>query len=71
MEISDLFGSAGTSGNSRLLLSGYGVGLSWASCIWDADNCDCAPVLDVPAPEDGGQRRDTLIDYWRNKLGGK
>ena len=69
--ISDLFGSAGTSGNSRLLLSGYGVGLSWASCIWDADNCDCAPVLDVPAPEDGGQRRDTLIDYWRNKLGGK
>lgn len=69
--ISDLFGPAGTSGKTRLLLSGYGVGLSWASCIWDAEDCDCAPVLDVPAPENGDSEREELINYWRSKIGGK
>lgn len=67
----DLFGEAGTTGKSRLLLSGYGVGLAWASCIWDAENCDCAPVLDVPAPENWENARETMINYWRDKLGGK
>ncbi|MEX2381671.1 MAG: ketoacyl-ACP synthase III [Opitutales bacterium] len=31
----------------RLVLSGFGVGLSWASCLLDLDHLDCCEVVEV------------------------
>lgn len=65
----DLFGEAGTTGSKRLLLCGYGVGLSWASCLWDAEQCDCAPVINVPRPETPPTPA-AWMQAWREQLQG-
>ncbi len=64
----DIFGSARSTGDCQILLSGYGVGLSWASCLWHAHDCGCAPVLDVEAPEKAQADIPAKIEYWRNKM---
>lgn len=67
----DLFGASGSSGRARILLCGYGVGLSWASCLWDASDCDCSPVLDVPPPADKDATQECQIEFWRRKIMGE
>lgn len=69
--ICDIFGEKGSTGQSRLLLCGYGVGLAWAACLWDAADCDCAPVIDAPAPEGGENYRKNQIEYWKKKFRGE
>ena len=66
----DLFGEAGHTGEKKLLLCGYGVGLSWASCLWQAENCDCAPVVDVPKPETP-PTPEAWMNGWRERLQGE
>lgn len=66
--ICDLFGDAGTTGDRLLFLCGYGVGLSWASCLWEAHDCDCAPAIDVPAPPPNPLSKP---GYWVEKLQGE
>lgn len=65
----DLFGNAGTSGNASLLLCGFGVGLAWASCLWQARNCDIKPVLFAPKDENA-LTWEEKIEYWRAKISG-
>ena len=50
-----------------LLLCGYGVGLSWASCLMEADNLKCAPVIAV-GPDDVPAKR--TLEQWRELLRG-
>lgn len=66
--ICDLFGDTGTTGNRRLFLCGYGVGLSWGSCLWEAHDCDCAPCIDVPAPPPNPLSNP---EYWIGKMQGE
>lgn len=65
----DTFGKAGTSGRQRLLLSGFGVGFSWASCLIEARDIACAPVLDVRPPE-GAPGPKEWLSYWISVLSG-
>jgi 3-oxoacyl-[acyl-carrier-protein] synthase-3 len=53
-----------------LLLSGFGVGLSWASAVLDLDRIHCAGVWDYAKPEKHPTPEDTLA-YWRKKITGK
>lgn len=34
-------------GTKRLLLSGFGVGLSWGSCILSTENCTILPLIEI------------------------
>lgn len=63
----DLFGQAGTTGKGRFLLCGYGVGLSWASCLLETAGIACGQVLDVP-PADNGPDREEHIRHWVKAL---
>ncbi len=49
------------------LLCGYGIGLSWASCICSLQQTDFAPVLDFTPSEDFLPRKE-LIQKWKEKL---
>ena len=69
-QFASLFGEAGHTGEKKLLLCGYGVGLSWASCLWQAENCDCAPVVDVPKPETP-PTPEAWMNGWRERLQGE
>lgn len=53
--------------NKRLMLSGFGAGLSWASCIFDLKGTSCLGVSDFLLPEHVPSR-DELIDYWCEKF---
>ena len=66
----EAYGDRGTSGRQKLLLSGFGVGLSWASCIIDVEDAVCAPVLDVRAPDQAPDRRERIAD-WMTVLAAK
>ena len=68
--ICDLFGEKGSTRNATMLLCGYGVGLSWASCLWHSENCDVKPVIDVPKPENAPAWKEK-IKYWRDKISGE
>ena len=57
------FGQKGNSGGAAMLLCGYGVGLSWASCLVRGQHVACAPVINVPNGEDDTQG---AMRYWRN-----
>lgn len=67
--ICDRFGS-GDALSGRVLLCGYGVGLSWASCLCRMDAVDCAPVLDVEADPARPSRED-LIRRWERIFKGE
>lgn len=59
------FGSGERSG--RLLLCGYGVGLSWGVCVTDIGTWSCAPVRELDLPENPPSRQDT-IEKWKKRL---
>ena len=63
--ICDVFGKEGIIKNKTMLLCGYGVGLSWGSCLWKAENCRCFPVIEVSAPM---VNREELIAKWRDRI---
>jgi len=65
-----LFGAKGSSNAQQLLLCGYGVGLSWASCLIKTDGIACAPVISYEHPADAPDT-DTLIQHWTDVIAGK
>lgn len=65
----DLFGERGSTGREKLLLCGFGVGLSWASCLWETENCDCAPVINVPRPAEPPTPA-AWMESWRQHIRG-
>lgn len=64
----DRFGQEALSG--RVLLCGYGVGLSWASCLCRMNAVDCAPVLDFEA-DPARPTREALISRWERIFKGE
>ncbi|MCI7569540.1 ketoacyl-ACP synthase III [Desulfovibrio sp.] len=52
----------------KLLLCGYGVGFSWASCLLEADNLKCAPVISI-APDDVPAK--WTLEQWSDLLRGR
>lgn len=54
---------------ARLLLSGFGIGLSWASCLLHIDNVFCAGVTEFSPPADM-QTRAQRVASWRKHLVG-
>lgn len=66
--ICDTYGKTGNISDKLLFLCGFGVGLSWGSCLWKAMNCDCAPCIDVGQPKPSPL---SSPDYWLSKLKGK
>ena len=68
--ICDLFSEQSMSGRESILLCGYGVGLSWASCLFEAKDIICSPVhtysVSAALPD-----RNALINHWSNILKGK
>lgn len=63
----DAFGSSPPPG--RMLLCGYGVGLSWAACVCEVTDWNCKPVLDYTPPADH-QTRAQLIQRWQRRMSG-
>ncbi|MCH5276826.1 MAG: ketoacyl-ACP synthase III [Desulfovibrionaceae bacterium] len=64
-----------TFGNTRqapgkVLLCGYGIGLSWGSCLCDIAEWDCAPPLDYEPDPDRPTRRQH-IERWEQILRGE
>ncbi|MFT4302896.1 MAG: ketoacyl-ACP synthase III [Desulfovibrio sp.] len=55
---------------SRLMLCGFGVGLSWASAILDMGNIICTGVTDFDPPADSMTQQEYLA-HWQNKITGK
>ncbi len=62
------FGNATPPGS--LLMCGYGVGLSWASCLCNITNWNCAPVIDYE-PDPNRPTRKQRVDRWKSILQGK
>lgn len=60
----DLLGNEVISRQTRMLLCGYGVGLTWGSCLWEFDRCDFGPVIDVVDPHFAGPEEQT--NNWIN-----
>ena len=67
----DLFGKDGGTGQRKIMLCGYGIGLTWASCLWEPKNCACAPVLSVPAPASDSASPEAQVRYWRRYIQGE
>lgn len=63
----DMFGSAGTSGRQKMLLCGFGIGLSWGSCLMDTPGFACAPVFNYERPTDAPDTA-SLLAYWRARF---
>lgn len=59
--ICETFGATPPSGLS--LMCGFGIGLSWGSCLCDLSACDCAPVLDF-VPDASRPTRNERIQRW-------
>lgn len=57
------FGQQGGSGRADMLLCGYGVGLSWASCLIRGQEIACAPVISVPNGQDDAQ---DAVRHWQD-----
>ena len=64
----DTFGNTKTPGS--MLLCGYGIGLSWASCVCRIDDWDCAPVLEYATPKNQ-PNREALIARWQRIIQGE
>lgn len=60
------FGGTTVTGQ-KLLLCGYGVGLSWASCLMEANNLRCAPVISI-GPDDVPAK--WTLEQWSGLLRG-
>ena len=58
--------------NSRqeLLLSGYGIGLSWASTVLTMDHVWCSGMQDYETPADHPRPKD-ILEHWRKKITGQ
>jgi 3-oxoacyl-[acyl-carrier-protein] synthase-3 len=54
----------------RLLLCGYGIGLSWGSCIGDFTGLHCCGVHDFIPPASARSRAEE-ISYWHRKFAGE
>lgn len=64
-----------TFGNTRqppgkVVVCGYGIGLSWGSCLCDIAEWDCAPPLDYE-PGPSRQTRRQRIERWEQILRGE
>lgn len=64
----DAFGDTPPEG--RVMLCGYGIGLSWASCICTLDQCNCAPLLEFVA-DPNRPTRQQRIERWEQILRGE
>lgn len=56
-------------GKQKLLLSGFGIGLSWGSCIVDLNHIYCSGI--VLQKFDSIRSREEEIQHWINKILGK
>lgn len=54
-------------GRQKVLLSGYGVGLSWASTIQTLDHIWCSGINEYDTPADLPQAED-IEAYWQDKI---
>lgn len=54
-------------GKKHCILSGFGVGLSWASCILTLDHVFCLEIKDYCLNE-VSETRDELIKKWKSKI---
>ncbi len=68
--ISETLGEVEEVRQQKILLCGFGVGLTWASCLFQADGLKCSPVADYGIPDDA-LSRDELIDYWKKRFQNK
>lgn len=59
----DLFGETEKINRKKLLLCGFGVGLAWGSALWQAENCDIRPVIDVPKPAHTPGWKDRIREW--------
>jgi 3-oxoacyl-[acyl-carrier-protein] synthase-3 len=66
--ICDQLGDAGR--DLRLMLCGYGIGLSWASCLGSFPELHISGVHDF-VPSGSPLRREERIAYWHRKLKGE
>ena len=53
----------------KLMLCGYGIGLSWGSCIGDFTGLKCCGISDF-IPPSHIPTREEHIKYWHNKFSG-
>ena len=67
--ICDVLAAQLRSGTRRVVLSGYGVGLAWASALVDLNKIWCSGVLEYETPA-GHPTTNDLIRYWHDKLSG-
>jgi len=54
----------------NLMLCGYGIGLSWGSCIGDFTGLQCCGMADF-IPPTHIPTREEYIKYWHNKFSGE
>ena len=59
------FGQRGGSGRTTMLFCGYGVGLSWASCLVRGQEVTCAPVISVSNGQDDAP---DAVRRWQNLM---
>ena len=52
-----------------ILMSGYGVGLAWGSCLCSIDRWDCAPLLEYEA-DPARPTREQRIERWEKIIKG-
>ena len=54
----------------NMLLCGYGIGLSWASCVGKFEGLQCCGIHDFVSTEKPAEREEQIA-YWHNKFTGK
>lgn len=54
----------------HMMLCGYGIGFSWASCVGDFTGLECGGVLDFASSE-RALSREEHIAYWHKKFSGE
>lgn len=69
LALCDALGEAMPAQKLRLLLTGYGIGLAWASAVLDFDHVLCAGVHDFVMPQNHPMPEEYLA-YWQNKITG-
>jgi 3-oxoacyl-[acyl-carrier-protein] synthase-3 len=68
--ICDALADAARASRLRLLLSGFGVGLSWASAVLTLDRIYCSGIRDYEKAENHPTPEDVLA-YWQHKISGE
>lgn len=64
----EAFGADNSPG--KVLMSGYGIGLAWGSCLCELKNINCAPVIDY-VPDPARPTREMRIKRWQKILRGE